>query len=157
MNINATLIGQMLTFMVFVWFMMKFVWPPLTKMMRERQQKIVDGLQAAEQGRRALELANRNAKKIREDAKLEAAQLMDKAHYRAVQVVEEAKNQARNQRQQLLKQADTEIKQQVANTQEQLRLQLAQLVVTGAEKIIHKEVDQKVHDQLLQQLASELS
>src|SRR5882672_9963457 len=97
MNINATLIGQMITFAVFVIFTMKFVWPPITKALQDREKKIADGLAAAEKGERSLDLATHKAKEIIQEAKVNANQLVEQAHARAAQLVEEAKEIARQE------------------------------------------------------------
>jgi F-type H+-transporting ATPase subunit b len=156
MEINATLLGQMITFILFVLFTMKFVWPPIKKAMLERQKNIAEGLQAAEQGRRELELAQRKFKKVIDDAKLEASHILERANERAVQVVEEAKEFARQESQRLLAQANVAIEQDIQNARSVLRQEVASLVIKGAEQILRQEVNSVTHHQLLEELASSL-
>lgn len=157
MNINLTLLGQMLTFIVFIWFTMRYVWPPITKAMHERQKRIADGLAAAERGQRDLELAQHKTVELMRDAKLEASQVVEQANKRALQIVEEAKEQARQESQQILARAQTEVEQMVMAAKDSLRKEMAELVVAGAEKIIRKEIDPSVHHKMLSELATELS
>ena len=121
MDINLTLIIQMLVFGVFVWFTMKFVWPPLVKALEERQEKIADGLAAAERGRRELELAQHRVKDEMKQAKVQASEVVEKANRRAAQIIEEAKNDARQEAQQLAKIANEHISQEVNRAKDTLR------------------------------------
>jgi F-type H+-transporting ATPase subunit b len=157
MNINATLIGQIITFAIFIWFTMRYVWPPIKKAMRDREKNIADGLQAAEQGHRDLELAQRKSKQIISDAKLEASHVLERANERASQTVEEAKEGARVEGQRLLDNAKTEIEQQFNQARDQLQNEVVNIALSGAEKILEKEVDKASHEKLLQELASDLS
>lgn len=156
MNINATLIGQMITFAVFVWFTMKFIWPPITRAIKERQQKIADGLAAAQQGKRDLDLAERRAKEIIDGAKLEASHVLERAHERANQSMKDAKDSALAESQRILARAGAQIDQEINQAREALSQEVATLAVTGAEKILDREVDAKAHEAALQQLAKEL-
>lgn len=156
MTINATLLGQIITFAIFVWFTMRYVWPPIKKAMHERQKKISNGLQAAEQGHRDLELAQRHAKKMIGDAKLDASHILERANERAAQVVEEAKEKARVESQRMLDNAELEIIQQSNGAREKLRQDVATIALAGAEKILNKEVDQKAHEKMLTELAANL-
>ncbi|OGT30035.1 MAG: F0F1 ATP synthase subunit B [Gammaproteobacteria bacterium RIFCSPHIGHO2_12_FULL_35_23] len=156
MNINLTLIGQMITFIVFIWFTMRYVWPPITKAMQERQKRISEGLSAAERGKRELELAKHKATEILREAKLNASHLIEQANKRAVQIIEEAKEQARKESQQIIDYAHTEIEQMTANTKDALRKEVADLVVTGAEKVIEKEINKQIHDKVIDELVAEL-
>jgi F-type H+-transporting ATPase subunit b len=156
MEINATLLGQIITFIIFVLFTMKYVWPPIKKAMHERQKTIAHGLQAAEQGKRDLELAQRKFKQMIADAKLEASHILERANERAAQVVEDAKEDARKESQRLLSQAQVMIKQDIENARSELRREVATLIVRGTEKILQKEINQQVHHQLLEELASGL-
>lgn len=157
MNINATLIGQIITFAIFIWFTMRYVWPPIKKAMHDREKNISDGLQAAEQGHRDLELAQRKSKKIIADAKLEASHVLERANERASQVVEEAKEGARIEGQRLLDNAKAEVDQQFTQARDQLRKEVASIALGGAEKILEKEIDKSAHQKLLHELASDLN
>lgn len=156
MNINLTLVVQMLVFAAFVLFTMKLVWPPLAKALKERQDKIADGLSAAERGRRELELAQHRVVAQLKDAKLEAAEIVDKANRRASQIIEEAKEAAKREGQLQAKMAQEQIVQQVNQAKDALRKQVGKLVVTGAEKILMREVDAKANTALINQLLEEI-
>ena len=156
MDINVTLVIQMLVFAVFVWFTMKFVWPPLAKALEERQDKIADGLAAAERGRRELELAHHRAKDEMKQAKTQAAEIIEKATRRAAQLVEEAKDEARHEALQLSKIAQEQIAQEVNRAKDTLRKQVATLAIAGAEKILMREIDDKANGALLDNLIEEI-
>jgi F-type H+-transporting ATPase subunit b len=156
MNINATLFGQMITFAIFIWFTMKYVWPPIVKAMQERQKTISDGLQAAEEGQRKLELAERQVGNLISDAKLEGAHIVERANERAIQIIEAAKEQARQESKLLLKNAQSDIQQQAYQARETLRQQVVSIALVGAEKVLDKEVDQAAHNQVLKALIEEL-
>ena len=156
MDINLTLIIQMLVFGVFVWFTMKFVWPPLVKALEERQEKIADGLAAAERGRRELELAQHRVKDEMKQAKVQASEVVEKANRRAAQIIEEAKNDARQEAQQLAKIANEHISQEVNRAKDTLRKQVATLAVAGAEKILMREIDAKANHSLVDNLIEEI-
>lgn len=156
MEINATLLGQLITFAILVWFTMKYVWPPITKAMHEREKKIAAGLDAAERGKRELDLAEHKALNIIRDAKQEATQIIDRAHKQSVQLIEEAKEDARKEGRRIIERAQEEITLEVNQTREALRKQLATLAVAGAEKIIQRNVDANVHSELLDKFAAEI-
>lgn len=156
MNITATLIGQMLFFVVFVAFTMKFVWPLITTAMAERQQKIADGLAAADRAAKSLELAQDKAAASLREAKEEAGKIIELANKRAAEIVDEAKQQARAEGDRILAAAKAEVDQEAHRAREQLRKQVSALAVAGAEKILAKSVDQKAHSDLLEKLAAEL-
>ncbi len=155
MDINATLIGQMITFAVFVWITMKFVWPPLMKLMEDRRQKIADGLAAAEQGHHELELARLKSKEHINEAKAEAAHIIEQANQRAHHIIEESKVQARDEGDRIVRLAEEEIDQQYISAKDQLMSQVAQMAVAGAEKILRREVDKKLNDGLVQDMMGE--
>jgi len=155
-NINMTLIGQMIAFGMFVAFCMKFVWPPLIAAMQERQKKIAEGLQEADRAARDLELAQQKAAEMMREAKEQAAQLIEQANRRASQLVEEAKDQARAEADRLKASAKSEIEQEVQRAKSALRSQVASLAVLGAEKILQSSVNQESHGKMLEQLAAEL-
>lgn len=146
----------MLVFAAFVLFTMKLVWPPLAKALQERQDKIADGLSAAERGRRELELAQHRIVDKLKHAKVEAADIVDKANRRASQIIEEAKESAKREVQLQAKIAQEQIAQQVNQAREELRKQVGTLVITGAEKILMREVDAKANSALINQLIEEI-
>lgn len=156
MNINATLIGQSITFLIFIWFCFKYVWPPIRSAMDERQKKIADGLQAADRAERDLELAKENIRKKLQSAKQEASGLIDQANRRAAQIVDEAKQQAREEADRIKVAAQAEIDQEVNRAREKLRSQVSGLAVAGAEKILQATVDIDAHKALVDKLAAEL-
>lgn len=156
MEINLTLVVQMLVFAAFVWFTMKFVWPPLVKALEERQEKIADGLAAAERGRRELELAQHRVKDELKQAKIEAAEIIEKAGRRAAQMVDEAKDDARQEGQKIAKVAQEQIVQEMNRAKDNLRKHVATLAVAGAEKILMREIDDKTNSVLLDNLIEEI-
>ena len=156
MNINLTLVLQMLVFAVFVWFTMRFVWPPLMKAMDERQAKIADGLAAAERGRKELELAQSHIKDEMKQAKMQAAELVEKANQRAAQIMEQVKDESRQESQRLAKVAQEQIAIEITRAKETLRQQVVSLAVSGAEKILMREIDEKTNHALLNHLIEEL-
>jgi len=155
-NMNATLIGQMLAFALFVWFCMKFVWPPIIGAMNERAQKIADGLNAAEKANQDLQSAQANIEAELSEAKSKAAMILEQANKRASQLVEEAKIDAKAEAEKVKLAAHAEIQQEANRTREALRSQVAQLSIVGAEKILRKTVDKAAHSEMLEQLAAEL-
>ncbi len=156
MDINLTLVVQMLVFGAFVLFTMKFVWPPLSKALEERQDKIADGLAAAERGRRELELAQHRVKDEMKQAKVQASDIIEKANRRAAQIVEEAKDDARAEAQKLAKVAAEQITQEINRAKDTLRKQVATLAVAGAEKILMREIDEQANQVLLDNLIEEI-
>lgn len=156
MDINLTLVIQMLVFAAFVWFTMKFVWPPLSQALEERQDKIADGLAAAERGRKELELAQHRVKDELKQAKVEAAEIIDKANRRSNQIVEDAKVEAREETQKIAAQAQEQIAQEVNRARDTLRKQVASLAVAGAEKILMQQIDEKASSALLDNLIEEI-
>ena len=156
MNINLTLIGQMLAFIGFVVFCMKYVWPPIIAAMQEREQKIADGLAAADRASHDLELAQEKAVERLKEAKTEAAVIVDSANKRANQIVDEAKGDAQLEADRVKLSAQAEIEQETNRAREQLRSQVAALSLAGAEKILGAAIDQNAHAQLVEKLAEEL-
>lgn len=156
MNMNATLIAQGITFFLFIWMTMKFVWPMVKQAMNERQQKIADGLAAAEKGVRDLEKATAEARQVLEQAKTQAADLLNQANKRSSEIVEEAKKEARNEGDRLVASARGQIEQEVARARETLRKEVASLAVVGAGKVLGREIDAKAHADLLDKVANEL-
>ncbi|HHF7344674.1 MULTISPECIES: F0F1 ATP synthase subunit B [Legionella] len=156
MDINLTLIVQMLVFVAFVWFTMKFVWPPLAKAMEERQDKIADGLSSAERGRKELELAQHRVRDELKQAKSQASEIIEKANHRAAQLIEEAKEEAKLEAQKQAKIAHEQLLQEINRAKENLRKQVAQLAVAGAEKILMREIDKQANSALLDNLIKEI-
>ena len=156
MTLNLTLIGQSITFLVFVWFCWKFIWPPLINAMRERQKAIADGLAAAERAERDLELAQDRATDQLRDAKEEAQKIIEQARHQANQMIEAAKNDARAEGERLKEAQVAELEQEVNRAKEALRGQVATLALVGAERVLGATIDADKHNQLLQQLASDL-
>ena len=156
MNINLTLFGQMVTFAIFVWFCMKFVWPVIITAMEERQQKIADGLDAADRAMRDLEAAQDKATDQMKEAKQEAAGIVDQANKRANQIVEEAKQQAITEGDRLKVAAEAEIEQEINRAKEELRASVAGLALAGAEKVLEAYIDDKANRALVDNLASQL-
>ena len=156
MNINSTIIGQAIAFAIFVWFCMKFVWPPLIGAINERQRKIEEGLNAAEKAKADLASAEKQAEAEFAKAKTEAASIIERANKTANQMIEDAKEQARLEGERIISAAHTAIEQEVAQTREQLRLQVANLAVLGSEKILQDKIDEQKHANMLEQLAAKL-
>jgi len=155
-DLNATLIGQTIAMIVFVWFCMKFVWPPLMGMIEERQTTIADGLAAAEKGSRSLELAEVEKGKLIEEARAQAREIIDQATTRGGNIVDEARTLADQERARILTLAESEVEQEVNRAREELRQQVGTIAVAGAEKIISREIDTATHQDLLDKLAAEI-
>ena len=155
MEFNVTLLGQAITFAILVWFTMKFVWPPLTNMMEERAKRIADGLAAAERGKQDLEAAEKRVADELRQAKQQATELILAAEKRANQIVDEAKDAARTEGAKLVADAKAQIDQEVLRAKESLREQVASLAVSGAEKILRKEIDAAKHADLLASIKAE--
>lgn len=156
MDINATIIGQFLTFAILVWFTMKYVWPPITKTMHDREKKIAAGLEAAEKSKRELELAENKALSIIRDAKTQATHIIEQANVQSTHLIDDAKNHAKLESQRIVDMAQGEIDREVAQAKEALKAQVASLALAGAEKIIQRHLDSKIHDDLLNELAAEI-
>ena len=156
MNINLTLFAQAITFFAFILFTAKFVWPPLMRAVEARQKQIADGLAAAEQGKQSLEVSAKQAAEEIAKARARAAEIMAQAEKRATQMIEEAKLSAREEGDREKTAAKAEIAQEVSRAKEVLRSQVSLLAVAGAEKILRREVDAKVHADLLQAVQAEL-
>jgi len=156
MNLNATIIGQSIAFAFFVWFCMKFVWPPIVAILEERANKIAEGLQAADRAEQDLVLSQERSTAQMKEAKQEAAAIIDSANKRAAQIVDEARENAREEGQRIIAGANAEIEQEINRAKQHLREQVAALAVAGAEKILEKSVDQAANEEMLSKLASEL-
>ncbi len=156
MNINLTLIGQTVAFIVFVSFCMKFIWPPIMRALEERKTRIADGLAAAERGHHEKELAEQRAKDILVQAREQAKEIIAGAQRRGDEIVDEAKGEARVEGQRLLTAAKADVDQQMNLAREELRGEVVKLAVSGAEQVLMKEVDAAAHSEALQKLAARL-
>jgi F-type H+-transporting ATPase subunit b len=156
MNITVTIIAQAVTFAAFIWFCAKFIWPPMMRAIDARQKQIADGLAAAERGKQQLEQAAKRTEEILVEARQKAQEILAQADTRATQLIDEAKTVARTEGERLVAGAKAEIEQEVSRARETLRAQVAALAVAGAEKILRREVDAKVHADLLRTVQSEL-
>ena len=156
MNINATLLGQAIAFAMFVWFCMKYVWPPILAALEERKAIIANGLAAAELGAHAKELAEKQAVITLKDAKHQASEILSSAQKRSNEIVEDAKNIAKEEGDKIKLAAHSEIEMEVSQAKEQLRQEVTLLAVAGAEKILEKEIDAKTHKAVLDQLAEQI-
>lgn len=156
MNINLTLVAQAITFAIFIWFTVKFVWPPLQRAMEARQKTIAEGLAAAERGRLDLQAAAKRANEMMAEAKQQVQEVIAQADRRSAQIVEEAKGTAKSEGERIITGAKAEIDQEFSRAREALREQVALLAIAGAEKILRREVDAKAHADLLAQLKREL-
>lgn len=156
MNLNATIFFQMLVFFVLGWFTMKFVWPPLTKAIDERRQKIADGLAAAEKGKADLAQAQARISLMEASAKTETHARMAEAEKQAAALIEQARREAEAERARILAQAKQDAEQEVQRARDALREDVALLAVKGAEQILKREVEARVHAELLAQLKAQL-
>lgn len=156
MEINATIIGQLITFLLLVWFMMKWVWPPIIKMLEERKAQIAAGLAAAEQGQLKLINAEQEALEIIQKGKVEAAQIIEGAVKQSQSMIAEAREEANRERMRIVNLAKVEIDGELVSTREVLKKRLASLAVAGAEQIIRRNIDGDIQKDLLEQLAGEI-
>lgn len=156
MDINMTLLGQTIAMIVFVWFCMKVIWPPVMNAIEERQTKIADGLAAAERGQQSLDQAKSEAETIIGDARKQATGILDQAHARANEIVAEGKAEGSKERERQLAAARAEVEQEVNRAREELRGQVSAIAVASAEKILRREIDSKAHQDILARLAAEL-
>ena len=156
MNINLTMLGQLISFVLFVLFCMKFIWPFLIEAMRERQQTITEGLEKAAAAERQLEEANASADIELDAAKKQAAELIAQAQSRASQIVEDSKTQAHEEAERIVEGAQADIDQEISQAREELRGRVGELAVEGAEKILESSVDRGAHEAMLNKLAGQL-
>jgi len=155
-DFNLTLIGQSISMLVFVWFCMKFIWPPITTAIEARQREIADGLAAAERGQTDLAAARSDAEKIIAEAREQARGIVDQANVRASGIVEAAKSTGETERQRQLDGARAEIDVEMNRARDELRSQVAAVAMAGAERILSREINAETHRELLNQLAAEL-
>lgn len=156
MNINLTLIGQSITFAIFVWFCLKFVWPPIMGALEARKKQIADGLAAAERGAHEKELAEKKAAETLHEAKGQAQEILAQAQKRANEIVDEAKGNAKAEGDRIVTAAQAEIEQELNRAKEQMREQVVAIAMAGAEKILKREIDQSAHNDALKELASQI-
>ncbi|MEP4890690.1 MAG: F0F1 ATP synthase subunit B [Aliiglaciecola sp.] len=156
MNINFTLVGELIAFIFFVWFCMKYVWPPIMGAIEDRQQKIADGLAASERGEKDLELAQQKATEQLKEAKIQAAEIIEQAKKRATQIVDEETQKGHTEREKIIAQGQTEIEAERNRVKEDLRKQVAVLAVAGAEKILAREIDAAAQSDIVEKLVAEL-
>ena len=156
MNINITLFGQMLSFAILIWFTVKFIWPPLIKAIEERQQKIAEGLAAADRSQKDLAQTQEKVNETLKEARVKANEIIEQAHQRANSIVDQAKTDAvvEATRQKAL--ADADILASANRAREDLRKQVSLLAVSGAEKLLRREIDANAHKALLDELAAQL-
>ena len=156
MDINLTLIGQTIAMIVFVWFCMKYIWPPIMGAIEERQTQIADGLAAAERGQQSLDKARVDAARIIEEARKQATTILDQAHARSNEIVAEGKAEGAKEREKQVAAALAEVEQETNRAREELRGQVSAIAVASAEKILQREIDKKAHADILSKLAAEL-
>ncbi len=156
MNINATLIGQLVAFAVFVWFCMKFVWPPLMQAIEQRQKEIADGLAKSERGQKDLELAQERATEQLKEAKTQAADIIEQAKKRGSQIVDEETQKGHAEREKIIAQGYSEVEAERNRAKEELRQQVSALAVAGAEKILAREIDAAAQSDIVEKLVAEL-
>ena len=156
MNINATIIGQAIVFLILIWFSVKFIWPPLLKAIEDRQKKIADGLAAAERGQKELHQASGDAQAIVDEAREKALKIVDQANRRSSELIEEARSTAISEGQRLVGDARQEVALEQARARGALRRDVATLAVAGASRLLEREIDPKAHADLIEKLAREI-
>ena len=156
MDINLTLIGQTIAMIIFVWFCMKFIWPPILSALEERQQQIEEGLAAADKSQEKLVEAQAKADEIVNEARQQATGILDQAHARANEIVADGKDAGVKERERQLSAAKAEIEQEANKAREELRGQVSAIAVASAEKILRREIDSKAHEEILGKLAQEI-
>jgi F-type H+-transporting ATPase subunit b len=156
MDINLTLIGQSIAMLVFVWFCMKVIWPPIMAAIEQRQTEIADGLAAAERGQQSLDKAKVEADEIVGDARKQATTILDQAHARASEIVAEGKADGTKERERQIAAAKADVEQEANRAREELRGQVSAIAVASAEKILRREIDAQAHEDILSKLAAEL-
>lgn len=156
MNFNATLIGQMITFGLLVLFTMKYVWPPIMQAMQERQKRIAEGLASAERGAHEQELAKARSAQMLKEAKQQAAEIIAQAQKRANEIVAQSKQDGQAEGERQLALAKAEIEQEINRAREQLRSQVVGIAVAGASRVLKREIDEKAHAKMLDDLVAQL-
>jgi len=156
MNFNATLIGQIFAFAIFVWFCMKFVWPLLLGMLEDRERRIADGLAAGERGEQKLKEAEQYLLDLVHEGKQKASEIITQAHKRGDEIIDEAKESARIEGKRILEATRGEIEQEKEVARQDLRQQVAELALIDAEQILMREVDRKAHNEVLNKISADL-
>ncbi|MCP3699373.1 MULTISPECIES: F0F1 ATP synthase subunit B [Aliivibrio] len=156
MNMNATLLGQAIAFALFVWFCMKYVWPPIMEAIEARQKLIADGLSAAERAAKDLDLAQANASDQLKEAKRAATEIIEQANKRKGQILDEAREEALTERQKILTQGEAELESERKRAHDELRKQVATLAVIGAEKILERSIDVEAQKDILDNITAKL-
>ncbi len=156
MNLNMTLIGELIAFIIFVIFCMKYVWPPIIGAIEARQATIADGLAASDRAAKDLELAQEKATSQLKEAKAQAASIIDAAKKRELQIIEEAAGKAEAEKSKIIAAGHAEIETERNQAREELRKQVAILAVAGAEKILERTIDGAAHSDILDKLVAEL-
>lgn len=156
MNINATLIGQTIAFIVFVWFCRRFIWPHIMQALEDRRARISEGLAAAERGQQELATAEERARAVVDDAKSQAKEILAQAQHRADEIVQGSKDEARVEGDKLLSAAQSEIDQERNQAREELRAEVVAIALAGAEQVLMREVDARVHSETLEKLAARI-
>ena len=156
MNINLTLIGQSISFIIFVWFCLKFIWPPVINALEQRKKTIADGLAAGEKGHHELELAQKRSVELLKNGKEKVAEIITQGQKRHDEIVDEAKEAARIEGERIIAAARAEIDQERQQAKEELRQQVAMLAISGAEQILQREVDKKAHQEILDKVSAGL-
>lgn len=156
MDLNATLLGQMITFAIFVWFTMRVIWPLLTAQLDARKKIIADGLAAAEEGRRLLETAAVTAEEKINAAKLHCYKLLEEADQQVNLILEKSRQEARLEREEIVASAQIAIERSVVKAKHELQIQVADLAMLGAEKILQRSINLQDHEKILQELAKGL-
>lgn len=156
MNINITLFGQTITFIIFVWFCMKFIWPPVMAALDARKKKIADGLAEAERGFKQQELAEQHAEKRLQEVKQEASDILSQAQKRANEIVEAAKSTAVEEGKRIKEAAQADVEKEANKAKDKLRTQVSLLAIAGAERILKKEIDTQAHQEIMDDLAAQL-
>jgi F-type H+-transporting ATPase subunit b len=154
--VTSTLIGQIITFVVLVWFVKKVLWGPMLKMMEDRKQRIADGLAAAERGQKEKEESEQEAKERLDEVKQQASDIITQAQRRAGEIIEEAKSDAREEGERLKAAAQSDIEQEINRARESLRKQVAAIAIAGAEQVLKREIDAKAHSAVLDDLAARI-
>lgn len=156
MNVTATLFGQMITFLVLIWFVMKYLWGPMVRMLEDRKRRIADGLAAAEAGQQEREQAEENAREVMRQARLEANEIIAKANQRSVDIIEEAKETAKAEAERIRAAAENDKDQVINQAREHLRQDFSSLMITGVERILRREVDHDAHNDVIQDLVKQI-
>jgi F-type H+-transporting ATPase subunit b len=155
-DINLTLVGQSIAMMVFVWFCMKYVWPPILGAIEDRQKQVADGIAAAEESKSKLASARSEADKLLEDARAQARGIVDQANTRATTIIEDARKEGSAQRQREVDEGKAEIELERNRVRDELRGHVAAIAIQGAERVLAREIDANAHREILDQLVGQI-